>query len=68
MNNKINEEVFEELFIRAKAGDTSRLPSVDRAVVWAHGEIQRLRAIVASLNDTQNEPASAGNPIHVSGQ
>lgn len=48
MNKKINEEVFAELVCRAKVGDSNRLPSVDRAIVWASEEIERLRALVAN--------------------
>lgn len=48
MNNQINEEVFAELVSNSKAGTTNRLPSVDRAIVWASEEIERLRALVAA--------------------
>lgn len=48
MNNQINEEVFAELVSSSKAGTTNRLPSVDRAIVWAADEIERLRALVAA--------------------
>jgi hypothetical protein len=48
MNNQINEEVFAELVSSSKAGSTNRLPSVDRAIVWASEEIERLRALVAA--------------------
>lgn len=62
MNNQINEEVFAELVSNSKAGTTNRLPSVDRAIVWAAEEIERLRALVAAqapveVTDTTEEKA-----------
>lgn len=54
-----NEAIFGEIVELAKSGKSSHCPSNDNAIIWAHEEIQRLRAQAAQaqmvpLNNIQS--------------